>query len=151
MHIRKATNKDAPSVKKLITHVLEGEYHASHKVFGTGDLDDIHASYGSKGEVFFVAEEDNGVVGTVGIKKEDEHTALLRRLFVESGVRGKGYGLKLIEAGIDFCKHAGYQKIIFRATRDMKAALGACEKKGFKLFHHFVFDGCEMVKLIYML
>jgi N-acetylglutamate synthase-like GNAT family acetyltransferase len=147
--IRHATNKDCACIKELIVSIFEKEFVASKKAFGTGDLDDIHKAYGGTGETFFIAEDTHGVVGTVGVKKEDAHTALLRRLFVSPLARGKGYGLKLIDVAIEFCKKKGYRTVIFRATRDMTAALGACQKKGFKVFHHFNFGDCEMVKLIY--
>jgi len=129
--IRKAVQQDSAAIKELIQGIMEREFPGAGVMYSGEDLEDPSASYGGKKDGFFVAEKDGVIVGTVAIKEDTPHTALLRRLFVASELRGKGSGIKLIEYAMSFCQEHGYHKVIFRGTDAMKAALKACMKCGF--------------------
>ena len=80
--IRKCHSNDQEPARNLIVQTLKKEFPKEALNFPSDDLDDILASYGKLGEAFFVASANGEIIGTVGIKQEDERTALLRRLFV---------------------------------------------------------------------
>lgn len=115
----------------MIERILKQEFPSESQAYPTQDLEDILQSYGSLGESFFVAMDSDRIVGTVGIKREDDRTAFLRRLFVSSEYRGKRIGEKLVERAIQFCKEVGYDEIVFKTTSTMNRAIQLCKKKGF--------------------
>ena len=130
--IRPVKNADVPQVLKLIQTILESEFGKEAAVYPQIDLYDLESSYGGNRDRFFVAEKSGHIIGTVAIKEEDEKVALLRRVFVDPRYRGKGYGLRLVEEAIEFCKKKRYKKISFRGTSRMTMAISLCRKKGFQ-------------------
>ena len=131
MEIRVFKEADSDQVRKLINSIMRQEFSDEEKVYFQDDLQDISKSYGGKKEVFFVAEEGNGIIGTVGIKEEEDGVALLRRLFVHSDYRSRKYGQGLLEKAIHFCQQQHYRIINFRSTDRMKPAVELCKKNGF--------------------
>lgn len=129
--IRKCHEIDQKAAKDLIARILKEEFPKESMAFPIDDLNEINRSYGKLGEAFFIASENNSVIGTVAIKQEDERTALLRRLFVDASYRRKKIGSQLIERAIDFCREVGYEELIFKTTSTMSHAIKLCEAKGF--------------------
>jgi len=132
MEIRKFSESDGEGVKELILLILEKEYPFDRKAYSDTDLDNIGSTYGGPRDTFFVIAKNHRIVGTTGIKEDSKETALLRRIFVDSEERGKGYGSQLIKKAIVFCRDKGYQEIVFRATSKMIQAIELCKKNGFK-------------------
>jgi len=129
--IRQITQEDNGAVKDLISSIMDDEFIESALSYATDDIENTCEHYNGKNEVFYLAEGAGHVVGTVGIKNDSPHTALLRRLFLKKEFRGKGYGSKLVQHALDFCKKHGYKKVIFRGTSAMAAAYKTCLKNGF--------------------
>lgn len=146
MEIRRFNLRDKDEVKKLICDILKNEFAMDERAFTYSDLDSIPKVYGGKKEIFFVADENGKIVGTVGIKEESKNVAILRRLFVKPNSRGKGYGLALIDKALDFCRNNGYRQILFHSSARMKAAIGLCLKRGFKEQQRLNLDGVEIIK-----
>ena len=132
MNARIYKPEDSVAVKDLILSILEKEYPFDRSAYQDSDINDISGTYRGEGNVFFVIEEDQKIVGTVGIKKDTPQSALLRRLFVDEKHRRKGLGTILLKKGIDFCRSNNYVEIIFRATDRMSQAMHLCKKMGFK-------------------
>ena len=130
--IRQVNSEDGCQIKGLITGIMDKELPDNSKAYPVEDIDNPAEYYGGKNDIFLVAEIDSQIIGTVGIKEDTPSTALLRRLFVKKEFRGKGYGSELIIKALDFCKKHSYNKVIFRGTDMMQAALKACLKNGFK-------------------
>ena len=132
VEIRKIHKGEEAAAKKLITSIMEGEFPQVSKNYPVDDLGSIRDHYGSLGEAFFVAADGDEVVGTVAVKRDDERTALLRRIFVSPACRKQRIGTRLIERAIAFCSEVGYQEIVFKATSEMKAAGILCVENGFQ-------------------
>jgi GNAT superfamily N-acetyltransferase len=133
LKMRQIKQEDNSEVKNLISSIMRDEFVESAQSYTTDDLENTCEHYNGKNETFYVAEEAKGhIVGTVGIKNDMPHTALLRRLFLKKEFRGKGYGSKLLQMALDFCKKHGYKKVIFRGTDAMAAAYKTCLKNGFR-------------------
>ncbi len=130
--LRVFREEDADGVKNLILTILSKEYPFDKSAYSDSDLNKIGETYGGNMDSFFVIEENKKIVGTVGVKEETRSEALLRRLFVDSGRRKKGYGASLLNKAIEFCKDKNYKKIYFRCTDRMSDAMRLCIKKGFK-------------------
>ena len=150
MQIRSFQPTDSSSIKSLISSIMKKEYPGDEKAYQYGDLEDIAQAYGNLKEKFLVAEEDNEIIGTVGIKQDSETTALLRRLFVHPSHRGRDIGLMLVDTAIDFCKMNGYKLIVFRATSNMSPAIKLLtKKKNFQESERLLFNGIEVIVLHY--
>lgn len=131
MEVRKINKEEHQAALELITDVMKSEFPSDSGVYPLSDVSDISQAYGHIGEAFFVMVDKQKIIGTVAVKREDERTAFLRRIFVHKGYRGKKYGKKLLERAIGFCSEVGYQEIIFKTTSTMKSAIGLCVKQGF--------------------
>ncbi|UOE95245.1 GNAT family N-acetyltransferase [Alkalihalobacillus sp. LMS39] len=84
-------------------------------------------------ENIFVLEKSEKQKGSISIKKVNDKTAQLGLFLVDPSVRGAGYGLKLVEAAINFSKEKGYEKVILWTNSELKAARTIYEKFGFTL------------------
>ena len=132
MPIREFQETDNLHVKELVNSILFKEFPLSRKAYQIDDLDSISKAYSGPRDVFYVIEEGGKIIGTVGVKEDTKQIALLRRVYVHPGCRGKGHGSLLINTAIDFCKKNGYHQIVFRSTSQMQDAINLCSKKGFK-------------------
>jgi GNAT superfamily N-acetyltransferase len=132
IEIRKIQKSEEASARDLVSSVMATEFSNVQSTYPMDDLNSIRDHYGSLGEAFFVAIDGEKVVGTVGVKRDDERTALLRRIFVDPTFRGKKLGYRLMQHAIDFCRMAGYQEIVFKATSEMTAANKLCIANGFQ-------------------
>ncbi len=146
LKIRPVKNSDVPRVMKLIKGILESEFGKEASVYPQIDLYDLEVSYGGDRDCFFVAELDGQIVGTTAIKEEEDKVALLRRVFVDPKYRGKGYGLRLMEKAVEFCKKKNYKRIYFRGTSRMAMALSLCRKKGFQELDRVPMEDFEIIR-----
>lgn len=131
MEVRKIKKNEYAAAKDLIRSIMRDEFSTDLNAYPFQDIENIGASYGNLGEAFFVALDGDNVVGTVGVKREDERTAFIRRIFVDPAERGKKIGSQLMDRAIDFCREVGYQEIVFKTTSRMQDALRLCMHKGF--------------------
>lgn len=148
MQIRLATRADEPAIQHVIKTCYdllgwgwfpEG-YHA--------DLFNIEEFYFDKGNLFFVAEVDGDIVGTVAVDfmpalPEGEGTAVfegiirvakadcsLERLYVLPDFRGKGIGKALWQVTIDAAKARGCQLMEIWSDKILEDAHLLYEKRG---------------------
>jgi len=92
-----------------------------------GDLIEIKKNY-TNGK-FFVAEENDTIIATVGIEVSKERV-MIRRLFVIEGMRKSGIGSKLLAKALEFCKNRGYKKVQ-TSTYSRMGSLEFYKKAGF--------------------
>lgn len=145
--LRQFKASDAEGVKNLILTILIKEYPFDKTAYSDSDLDKIAETYGGKNDAFFVIEESQDVVGTVGVKSDSAEDALLRRLFVDLKHRRKGYGSMLLDKAIEFARGQGYKHLIFRCTDRMSDAMNLCLKKGFAETESLEVSGFRIHKL----
>ena len=129
--IRPVKAGESPAVTALVTGILATEYAADQAAYPADDLAKLSVAYGGPGETFLVAEVRGQIVGTCGVKRDGQTTALLRRLFVDPAARGQGVGLGLVHAAIAHCRAQGYKQIRIRTSDRMTAAIAVCRKLGF--------------------
>ncbi len=141
INIRRITQNDVPAVKALIEGIMHKEFPSSKAAYATNDIDDPVKYYGGERDIFLVAEADGKIIGTIAVKEDTAHTALLRRFFVLPEYRGRGYGKQLIRQAMDFCFNHNYQNVIFRGTEKMQSALKVCLREGFK--EHDILAGTD--------
>lgn len=131
VQIRPAKPADDKAIRELIAGILEKEFAAAEKDYFGSDVQNVSKTYAGDGDCFFVASSNGEIVGTAGIKREDDRNALLRRIFVRDDFRGRKIGSQLILNAVQFCRKEGYGEIIFKSTSRMKDAIRLCEANGF--------------------
>jgi len=148
MNIRNFVPEDAEKVKSLILSILTSEYPFDKKAFSESDLNNIKDIYSGARDLFLVIEADGELIGTMAIKEEGSDSALIRRFFVASDYRRKGYGRKLMEEAITFCKSKEYKNIVFQGTDKMTRATELCKKMGFTEREHIDMGGFFIQKFV---
>ena len=151
VQIRRFRESDEQAVRDLIMRIMDLEFPQSKVAYPMNDLLDIPGTYGKSGEAFFVAIKGDSVVGTAAIKREDERTALLRRVFVAPECRRQKIGLTLIDHAVGFCRENGYEEIIFKTSSKMDGAAQLCRKEGFHQRAKLEVGGLELLKFVLLL
>lgn len=119
----------------LILHVQNDEYGVGISTEEQPDILDIQSSYINDGGNFWIALNDNDeVVGSIGLQKKTNEVAVLKKFFVYKEYRGKefGIGISLYQALIDFAKQQGVSKIILDTPSKATRSHGFYKKVGFK-------------------
>ena len=147
VQIRRFESKDADEVKRLINEIMNLEFLEDRPAFSFEDLDNLRDAYSQLGEAFFIAEDGKKIIGTVGVKREDDRIALIRRIFVSPAYRNKRIGLQLLNRAIEFCQEVGYQELIFQTTSRMADAIKLMRKRGFQSRAKVPLGSVELLKL----
>ena len=69
----------------------------------------------------------------MAISKLTDDSAELRRLYIAKHERHKGFGRKLINYSLNYCRNTGIKKVIGYTTIRNKEAISLARKRGFQL------------------
>ena len=144
--VRPFAASDSSHIVRLITGILSSEFPKDQNAYTTEDLHRLDETYSGPSNVFLVAEEGGHLVGTCGVKAEDSHTAILRRLFVDRSRRGSGVGTRLLKEAIDFCKKAGFREVMIRTSDQMTGAIRLCRSLGFQEEGRWGMGGVSLIR-----
>lgn len=92
------------------------------------DLTDPAAHYNA----VWVALHEDEVVGSVAMRKVNEDTVELKRMYVRPGLRGQGLGRRLLDTALGWAREQGAARIVLDTTEDMQAARRLYEHAGFR-------------------
>lgn len=98
--------------------------------------DHLYESFQKEGSTYFIALENEEVIGGVGIYPSNglpEDTVELVKMYLALPSRGKGLGKMLMKKCIALAGDMGYKKIYLESMPELKDAVSAYEKLGFKL------------------
>jgi len=115
------------------------------------DVDEAQQHYFDRQGLFLVALEDGVVVGTGAIRRLDDRTCELKRLWLLPAYQGRGIGYRLIQQLFDFARAAGYRVIRLDTDARQARALRFYERLGFRRiepyydFQSALFEGGEGV------
>jgi len=86
---------------------------------------------------FWIISLNDRIEGGIAIDGTKAMTdgAHLRWFILSPGVRGRGFGHRLMEEAISFCRKKGYRKIYLETFEGLHAARHLYEKFGFNLVH----------------
>jgi putative acetyltransferase len=95
------------------------------------DMDDISANYAGPSGTFLVLIDDGQVVGTGAIRRLDDQTCELKRMWFLPPYRGKGYGTKMSELLLGFARSAGYKRVRLDTAPELESATKLYQRLGF--------------------
>ena len=82
-------------------------------------------------DVFLVARLDGHPVGCGALRRLDDATAELKRMFVRPGAEGQGIGRRLVDALAAWAEADGLERIVLETGIRQHAAIALYEKAGF--------------------
>jgi putative acetyltransferase len=124
---------DVPAAIALVRETLS-EFGLT---FGEGSPTDAHmhglpGTYRDYGGEFFVAFNQGGeLLGTAGVMPVAPGLYELRKMYLRPESRGRGVGVRLLEACVDFCRERGAKSVVLDTVEEMGAAIAFYEKHGF--------------------
>ncbi|BAY84098.1 GCN5-like N-acetyltransferase [Calothrix parasitica NIES-267] len=110
------------------------------------DIEEIESHYFDNNGTFLVLLDENRVVGSGAIRKFDDETCELKRMWFLKEYRGKGYGLQMVQMLFDFAKKVGYKKIRLDLARKehQSRAFEFYKKLGFYPIERYNDSPCEV-------
>lgn len=137
LHYRKLQPEDDAKIAEIIRMNLE-KFHLNvpGTVYFDPELDHLSAFYDSAPEkrAYFVVLDDAGaVIGGVGIAEFSgiPCCAELQKLYLQDGVKGKGYGKAMVQLAENWARAAGYQNLYLETHTNLAVARKLYEKYGF--------------------
>ena len=95
------------------------------------DVDHFQEVYTNHGGIFLVVLDDDKVVGTGAIKRMDESTAELKRLWLLEEYHGQGIGYRVTNLLLEFARERGYSRIRLQTGENQLRAIAFYKKLGF--------------------
>jgi N-acetylglutamate synthase-like GNAT family acetyltransferase len=88
--------------------------------------------HGPEAGELWVAEQDGRIVGAVSLQAE-EGTGRLRWLVLDTSLRGRGIGRRLVQTSLDYARERGFPGVFLTTIAGLDAAHGLYRAAGFEL------------------
>lgn len=139
--IRPIHEDEIPAAKRVILTVaynifgFEGTLEECIRYYeATGeliDMDKVRSHYFEAGGTFLVVVNGERVIGSGALRKMEDETAELKRMWLLEAYHGQGIGYRLITQLIDFARKNGYTRICLQTSPEQVRALDFYRKVGF--------------------
>jgi putative acetyltransferase len=96
------------------------------------DMDQISTQYTEPSGIFLVLLDGDRVVGTGAVRRLDDATCELKRMWFLPEYRNQGQGTRMSELLFEFARAAGYKKIRLDTSPLLLAANKLYQRLGFK-------------------
>jgi GNAT superfamily N-acetyltransferase len=128
---RTADNHDIAMVRHIVYSTLR-EYGLQPEPSGTdADVEDIDAHYGPAGSYLCIAEVNGQAIATGGLRRISGARCELRKMYMLSEFRGKGFGRQLLVHLVNRARESGYREISLETASVLKEAIALYERFGF--------------------
>ncbi|HET7443452.1 MAG TPA: GNAT family N-acetyltransferase [Solirubrobacterales bacterium] len=132
MEVRRATVADLGDMARGMKVVAdEGRWIATQPSATVAGLEERFGGYFEAGHVFFVLEDEGGIVGALGVHPAGPAGVLALGMWILPAHRGRGGGRLLIEAALAE-RPPDVHKIELEVFDDNAAAVGLYESTGFE-------------------
>jgi putative acetyltransferase len=133
--IRPIAKEDNAALAVIVRNSL-AEFGANKPgtVFYDPTTDALYELFQTKGSFYFVAQEENTILGGGGIYPTEglpADTCELVKMYLHPNARGKGLGRQLIEHCLNRAKENGYEYCYLETMPELKQALKVYEQFGF--------------------
>ena len=130
----------------LVRSFLEPDQEAVSRLYAEGllvgqiapndtgaDVENIQEAYlQEESSHFWVAELDGHVLGMIGVARDHDHHAEIRRLRVDPDWQHTVIGARLVETALAHCSHHGYLKVVLDTRFDTDAAMSLFDRFAFQ-------------------
>lgn len=136
INIRKIRSVDDPYIASIIRDTLK-EFGANHPgtVYYDESTDHLASVFEKEGSVYFIAENEQGILGGAGIYPTEglpAGTCELVKMYLIPQARNKGLGKQLITNCLEYAKNYGYGQVYLETMPELKKALVVYERMGFQ-------------------
>lgn len=120
-------------VVDLILNIQQNEFGVPVTLKDQPDLLKVKEFYQQGNGNFWVAVEDEKLIGTIALVDMKDGNVALRKMFVEAASRGKEKGVAalLLQKAFDWCHDRKIQNIYLGTVEVLKASHRFYEKNGF--------------------
>lgn len=140
--IRPIKQEEIPAAKHVILSVaykifgFDGTLEESMRHFEASgefkDMDNVQPHYFENGGTFLVVLDDDQVIGSGALRRINNETTELKRMWLLEVYHGQGIGYRLITRLIDFARINGYSRIRLQTSPEQVRALDFYRKIGFR-------------------
>lgn len=95
------------------------------------DVDDFQQAYENHHGLFLMVLDDDKVIGSGALKRMDETTAELKRIWLLEEYHGQGIGYRVVKQLFDFARKKGYSHIRLQTGESQTRAIQFYKKLGF--------------------
>lgn len=93
---------------------------------------DFFENYNPEKDRLWFAEVNGKMIGAIAIVGHSAKKAQLRWFILHPEFRGMGFGNRLLNEAMQYCKEKGYQNVFLETTEDQKTAIRMYMKAGFR-------------------
>lgn len=131
--IRPACTASTPALIQMILDIQCQEFGLTTSLAAQPDLTDIAQYYQSAGGGFWLALDNDEVVGTIGLRDIGQQQGALRKMYVKASHRGAQHGVAalLLARLLTAANAAQMQSLHLATTEKFAAACRFYEKNGF--------------------
>ena len=121
------------AVKELVLGVLseEGFEYDPAKDF---DLDKIEDYYLQNRGIFYTGVVGGTIVGTSAVRRVDNRTCEIKRIYVRKDFRGRGFGSALLLQALKFAEE-NYSTVVLKTDARLKDAINLYRRNGFSVIN----------------
>jgi GNAT superfamily N-acetyltransferase len=136
LQVSEATERDLDELSSFIKKQRSSTNYDPGDVPLDEDLANLHASYRSNnGQLLVIRNREGKIVGTGGIYKLNDKAVEVRKMYLDSELRGTGLGSTLLDHLLEEASFRGYTFVELETLGRMNAAKALYAKKGFKRFY----------------
>ena len=130
--VRLYRSSDCSQVIDLVLRIQNDEYHVGLSLSDQPDLTHINESYFDSGGAFWVAQENDSIIGCIGFLPLSSEVGVLKKFFVDENFRGKGVSTSLYKSFITFAKEKGFTTVILDTPSVAKRSHAFYKHVGFQ-------------------
>jgi putative acetyltransferase len=132
LRTRNASNSDAERVRELVFSTLAEHGLEPDPSTTDADLDDIDKQYHRSGGTFRVlVDESDRVLGSAGLYPLNARECELRKMYIDAGYRGQGWGRLLLQEMVEAARARGFRRICLETASILKPAIALYQRCGF--------------------
>ncbi len=133
MVIETYQEKYKAGITQLILNIQQNEFNVPVTISDQPDLLDIENFYFRKDGNFWLAVENERVLGTIALIDMGNRQSALRKMFVHKDYRGKekGIGQLLLNTLMSWCHQKGINEVYLGTVEQLHAAKRFYERNGF--------------------